>query len=113
MAVDIREGDFLVVAAIEYPVKAVEMWTRANFSTYAFSRIANVTASTKRNPAIASGKRGSPVENLTGLSITPLDPVTLEVSERLGLESPVRLLETFTTDDTGFVHIVVEDLKQR
>lgn len=109
--VDIKEGDVLVVGSEEYPVKAVEKWTKANFNTYSFSHMASVTASTKRNPAVASGKRGSAAENLTGLSITPLDPVTQDVVERLALESPVRLLETFIADSAGFVHVIVEDLQ--
>jgi hypothetical protein len=109
--VDIREGDILVVGSSEYPVKAVEVWTKANFHTNSFTKMANVSASTKRNPAISSGKRGSATTNLTGLSITPLDPATLDVVERLALESPVRLLETFISDTTGFVYVVVEDLQ--
>jgi hypothetical protein len=111
--VDIREGDVLVVGSEEYPVKAVEIWTKASWNTAAFKKMANVSASTKRNPAVnaTTGKRGSPVAKLSGLSITPLDPVTQDVIERLALESPVRLLETFIADSTGFVHVIVEDLQ--
>ena len=109
--IDIKEGDILVVSSEEYPVKAVEKWLKADFNTYGFARMAILTASTKRNPAISSGKRGASTENLTGLSITPLDPVTQDVIERLALESPVRLLETFIADSTGFVHVIVEDLQ--
>jgi hypothetical protein len=109
--VDIKEGDILVVSSEEYPVKAVEKWVKSNFNTYGFSRMATVTASTKRNPAISDGKRGAAVENLTGLSITPLDPVTEDVTIRLALESPVRLLETFIADSSGYVHVIVEDLQ--
>ena len=110
--IDIREGDFLVIGSDSYPVKAVEEWSKTNFNTYSFARMANVSATTKRNPAVASGKRGTQTANLTGLSITPLDPVTRDVIERLALESPLRLLETFIADSTGFVHVIVEDLKQ-
>lgn len=109
--VDIREGDTLVVGSEEYPVKAVEIWARTSFNTSSFAKMANVTASTKRNPAISGGKRGAQATSLTGLSITPLDPVTQDVIERLALESPVRLLETFIADSTGFVHVIVEDLQ--
>jgi hypothetical protein len=109
--IDIREGDILVVGSDEYPVKAVEVWTKTSFYTRSFIKMADVSASTKRNPAVTSGKRGTATTNLTSVSITPLDPVTLEVAERLALDSPVRLLETFMADSTGFVHVVVEDLQ--
>jgi len=109
--VDIKEGDVFVVGTEEHPVKAVEIWTRSNFNTSAFAVMANVTASTKRSAAISGGKRGKPVTNLSGLACTPLDPVTQDVIERLALESPVRLLETFIADSSGFVHVIVEDLQ--
>jgi len=109
--IDIREGDTLVVGSENYPVKAVEIWTRSNFNTSSFAKLANVSASTKRNPAISGGKRGTQTTSVTGLKITPLDPVTQDVVERLALESPVRLLETFIADSAGFVHVIVEDLQ--
>ena len=108
--VDILEGDLLIVGSSEYPVKAVEVWTKSSFNTSGFAKMANVSASTKRPPAITDGLRGSMATNETGLSITPLDPITAEVAERLALESPVRMLETFIADSTGFVHVIVEDL---
>lgn len=110
--IDIKEGDILVVGSEEYPVKAVEKWVKANFNTPGFAHMANVSASTKRNPAVTTGGfRGTATAKVTGLSITPLDPVTQDVMERLALESPVRLLETFIADSTGFVHVIVEDLQ--
>ena len=109
--IDIREGDTLVVGSETYPVKAVEIWTKANWNTSAFQKMANVSASTKRNPTISGGKRAAQTTSISGLSITPLDPVTQDVVERLALESPVRLLETFIADSTGFVHVIVEDLQ--
>jgi len=60
-----------------------------------FSRFATVTASTKRPPAVSSGKRGSPAEEISSLSCLPLDPVDAEVRERLGLDTPHELLQTF------------------
>ena len=112
--INIREGDVLVVGGQNYPVKAVEEWTQANWNTKSFQRMAIVSATTKRNPTVdANGKRSTATSNLTGLSITPLDPIDLEVSQRLGLDSPARMLETFIADSTGFVHVVVEDLKQK
>ena len=108
--IDIREGDYLVVGLDEYPVKAVEIWNRLDFNTFSFSVMANITASTKRS-AFSDGKSGAPVAYLTSLAITPLDPVTQDIVERLALESPVRLLETFIADSAGFVHVIIEDLQ--
>ena len=65
----------------------------------AFDRIANVTASTKRPPSVSDGKRGSPATNISSLSCTPLDPADpgtrSELQERLGLETPYELLQTY------------------
>ena len=110
--IDVREGDILIVGSDSYPVKAVEVWTKANWNTYAFQRMASVTASTKRPPSLTAGglRSGTAVTNLSSIKITPLDPITAEVAERLALESPVRMLETFIADSTGFVHVIVEDL---
>jgi hypothetical protein len=60
-----------------------------------FDHFATVTASTKRPPAIAGGKRGTPAANLTSLKCTPLDPVDSEIRERFGLNAPMELLQTF------------------
>ena len=54
--------------------------------------MASVSASTKRSPSIASGKRGSPTTKLASVSCTPLDPVTEEVRRRVGLDTPHELL---------------------
>jgi len=60
-----------------------------------FSRFATVTASTKRPPAVSSGKRGVPATEISSLKCLPLDPVDAEVRERLGLDTPHELLQTF------------------
>lgn len=60
-----------------------------------FTRFATVTASTKRPPAVAGGKRGVPVTQIVSLSCLPLDPVDPELRERLGLETAHELLQTF------------------
>lgn len=109
---NIREGDTLVVGSDEYPIKSVADYsTTALASTVSFRRLATVTASTKRPPAVVSGKRGTPTTLLTGLKCTPLDPVDPEVRQRLGLNTPHELLQTFLADTVGFVHVVLEDLK--
>src|SRR5689334_17801146 len=60
-----------------------------------FTRMAVVSASTKRPPNVSSGKRGSPATNVASLSCTPLDPVDPEVRQRLMLETDNVILETF------------------
>jgi len=60
-----------------------------------FARAANVTASTKRPPDISGGKRGTPATNIESLSCTPLDPINPELRQRLGLDTPHELLQTF------------------
>ena len=63
-----------------------------------FSILAYETASTKRPPAIASGKRGDPVENIASLFCIPLAPIDPNVTLRLGLDTPHELLQTFVDD---------------
>lgn len=110
MALDIREGDVLVVSSVEYPIRSCAEW--AYRYGHGMSRLTTETASTKRAPAIASGKRGTPSTNLTGLSCTPLDPVDAEIRQRFGLETPHELLQTFVDGGTTFYHLVIEDLKR-
>lgn len=112
MSLDIREGDLLVVSSVEYPVRSVANWTQSGFNTAGFQSMATLSASTKRAPTISGGKRGEPAANLTGLSCTPLDPVDPELRDTLHLETPHELLQTFLSDGDGFVHLILEQLKQ-
>lgn len=103
-------------------------------------RMLTVTASTKRAPAIASGKRGAAATNVASLLCMPLDPVDPELRQRLALNTPHELLQTMTLETdiregdilvvagkeypvrscaewiwrggTSFRHLVVEDLKR-
>lgn len=68
-----------------------------------FALWTSVTASTKRNPAIASGKRGAAVTNISSLKCTQLDPVNPEIAERLGLGTPHEALETFVDTDLDII----------
>ena len=107
----------------------------------AFQRMAVVDASTKR-AQIASGQRGEPVTHIASLKCTPLDPVSADLAQRVGLESPYELLQTMTeetdvregdvltvagvdypiravgdwrwrvTDESAFCVLVLEDLKR-
>ena len=105
-----------------------------------FARAATVEASTKRSPALVSGKRGTPATYLASIRVTPLDPVDPEMRERLALNTPHELLQTFVDGDwdiaegdvlvvagaeypvrsaaewlwrgSMFVHLVLEELKR-
>lgn len=109
---DIVEGDTLVVGSKEYPIRSCEEWETTRMNTPGFRRMATKTASTKRAPAISSGKRGDATTKLTNLKCTPLDPVSAEIQKRIALDTPMELLQTFLTDGSGFLLLVVEDLKR-
>ncbi|HSV86947.1 MAG TPA: hypothetical protein VLH85_10255 [Levilinea sp.] len=64
--------------------------------TAAFRRLANVTASTKRNPAPAYGRVTSAVINIASLKVLPLMPVTPEVAQKYALKSPRDAYYTYT-----------------
>ena len=65
----------------------------------AFEELTTLTGSTTRSPDISGGKRGTPAANLSGLSLTPLDPVDPELAQRLHLDTPHELLQTFVEGD--------------
>lgn len=62
-----------------------------------FRHLARVPFTTQRPPAQSGGKRGNPVNHLTDpmLRCTPLDPVDLEVRQRLNLPVGRTFLKTF------------------
>ncbi len=64
-----------------------------------YQRQLTVSASTRRPPAIASGKRGALAEHLPLVYVSPLTPVSIETAQRVGLDSPYNLLQTFTDGD--------------
>jgi hypothetical protein len=66
------------------------------------ARFLTVTASTKRAPVIAGGKRGVAVTQVVALQCTPLDPVDPNLKQRLALNTPHELLECFT-EATGIL----------
>ena len=63
-----------------------------------FTKLASITASTKRNPDVASGKVGAAVTNLSSISITPLYPVNSDTANRFGLDNPFEYKECFAQD---------------
>lgn len=103
---DIIEGDVLVVGSKEYPIKACGDWEIPGMNTRSFRHMATASASTKRT------KKGDPAVNLTGLKCVPLMPVDHELRKRLALDTPHELKQTFIADATGFVHLIVEELKR-
>lgn len=63
------------------------------------NRFLTVAASTKRAPTVSGGKRGAPTTKLASLTVTPLDPVEAELRQRLALNTPHELLQTFCDGD--------------
>lgn len=103
---DIQEGDVLVVGSREYPIRNCADWDVTGMNSVGFRRMAKVTASTSRV------RKGSPSTILSNVKCTPLDPVDPELRRRLGLDTPHELKQTFISDGSGFVRIVIEDLKR-
>lgn len=68
-----------------------------------FARMATVSCTTQRAPAMSGSKRTASAENLTGLKCTPLDPVSPEQQLRLALDTPHVLLQTFIHGDNDIV----------
>ena len=60
-----------------------------------FTKLATVTASTKRSPDPSSGKVGALETNISSLSCMPLFPVSDETANRAGLDNPFEYKETF------------------
>jgi hypothetical protein len=108
MSLDIQPGDILVVGSTEYPIKAVAVQTFRLSPGLGWSILATVTASTKRPPAVSSGKRGSAATQISSLMCTPLDTVSADVALRAGLDTPHNVLQTFV--DGGRLQLVVESL---
>ena len=110
MALDIKAGDFLVVGSTEYPIRAVEDWSAHGFGTSkSFALMASVSCTTKRPPAIASGKRVAPAANLTGLKCTPLDRQTPEFTAQVPSATPYDTLQTFISDGTDYSRLVLDN----
>ncbi|MDY7078014.1 MAG: hypothetical protein SXV54_13950 [Chloroflexota bacterium] len=61
-----------------------------------FDVLATVTASTKRQGAVSGGLSGDMVENIASLNCLPLDPVTPEVAQTMGIEAFAEVLQTMT-----------------
>ncbi len=65
-------------------------------TTLSFTVMATVTASTKRHAAVtAGGLRVAATTSIASFKCTPLDPVDAELKQRLGLDTPHQLLQTY------------------
>lgn len=65
------------------------------------SDFCTVTASTKRNTDLGSGRTGAAAENLASLAVTPLWPVSRETTQLLDLPRPVEFKECFHVPGAG------------
>jgi len=111
LALDVREGDILVMGGSEYPIRSCAAWQWGSGGR-AGRRVMNQAASTKRSPAMVNGKRGTPAAHLSGLRCSPLDPVAPDLAQRMGLNTPHELLETTVDGGDAFYVLVVEELKR-
>lgn len=68
-----------------------------------FRHISRMRARTKRAPVISNGKRGTAVWYLPEFACAPLDPVDPELRQRLALDSPHELKQTFVDGDIDIV----------
>lgn len=113
MALDIKEGDYLVVGSKEYPIRFCEEWAWNGGN--GIRRMLRVTASTKRQPAIVDGKRGTPVTKLSCVKCTPLDSINQyspDIRNRRELDTPHELLQTVVDGGDVFYQLYLEDLKR-
>ena len=60
----------------------------------AFDRMATVTASSLRPPALSGGQRGEPTPHLAAIACLPIDPVSAGTAQRFGLDAPYTQYET-------------------
>lgn len=111
-------------------------------TSLAFRRMATVVALTVRPPALSGGKRGTPTTKLVTVRCTPLDPVDPELRQRMAINTPNELLQTFVQggldiqegdmlvvsgstypiravadwywpgDSANYVHLILEQLKR-
>jgi len=71
-----------------------------------FDRLKSVTASTKREGAVVGGLSGSMATNIASLSCLPIDPLSPEAAQTVGLEAWVGLYQTMVD---GSLDIVAGD----
>ena len=63
-----------------------------------FGRMANVSASTERIGAVADGLAGDLAEQVASFKCLPLDPVSPEIAQMVGIGAFAELLSTMTEE---------------
>lgn len=114
MALDIREGDILVMNSRDYPILFCGVWKAKHGSTPAMQRMCTETASTKRPPAVVGAVRGDATTNLTSLSVMPLDPVGgRDINVRTLPIAPHEVRRTIVDGGDTFYEVYVENIRKR
>lgn len=115
MALDIRQGDVLVVGSAEYAIRKVNPWSDPLTPIASMRMICNLDGSLKRPPTldgVASRQRGIPVAIPGTFKISPVDPpsqTTLQTFLRAGNNSPINLKECFADGGDTFYQVVLEE----
>ncbi|MCO5182186.1 MAG: hypothetical protein M9896_19280 [Candidatus Promineofilum sp.] len=112
MALDIREGDVLVVGDREHPIRSCGEWAWNRSQASGMRRMCSVTAVTMRSPQVVDGKRGALATHLRNVRCMPLDPVEPDLAQRMALNTPHELLQTTVDGGDVFYSLVLEDLKR-
>jgi hypothetical protein len=105
---DIKVGDILSISGVKYPIIGVEIRSGLG-NTSTFTHLATTTGTTARRPDIIGGERDNPQTVISSLSLTPFEPVSLEIATALGSKHPQRVFQSFAADIDSFAKIIFED----
>lgn len=111
MALDVRGGDVLVVASVEYPVRSCAAWAWPYSRRYGLRRMLTATCDVQRAVIDTDGRLTSMETTESDVACLPLDPVDPELKGRLGLRTPHELLATVLDGGDVFYDLVVEKLR--
>lgn len=114
MALDIKQGDYLVVGSRGYPIRDCNVWDWPYRRT-GIKRIVRVTAETRRRKPMTVQQKWTGMDQiLTDVRCTPLDPISESIAQsirmRLGLDTPHVLLQTYVDGGDTFYRLVLEDM---
>lgn len=113
MALDIREGDFLILDGVEYPILFCEVWESEHGSTPSMVRMCRKTASTKRPPAVVGAVRGDAVTRLAEIKCMPLDPIgQKDIAVRNLPRAPYEMKKTIVNGGDTFYQVYVEKVRK-
>lgn len=97
MALDIREGDRLVVGSDTYIITEAHNFDVTDFLTggsYGLKAVTSCSTQRKSGMTGTTPKGGVWTNNLTGLLCTPIDPHQPELSQAPVTATPYRMLQT-------------------